>query len=118
MLIWPKAKSDGRDLRGDKLMKMKWLHAFLLSALIVIPFQGPCQIDEPLRLVQTIQIPGLHDGTFDHFQVDLPGQRLFVAAEDNSAVTVIDLRTNRQVCSFKVPYTPHSIAYDAELKKL
>src|SRR5690348_13220644 len=99
-------------------MNMKWSHAMLVSAVIVFPFQAPCQIDEPLRLVQTIQIPGLHDGTFDHFQVDLPGQRLFIAAEDNSAVTVIDLRTNQPVCSFKVPYTPHSMAYDTELKKL
>jgi DNA-binding beta-propeller fold protein YncE len=87
-------------------------------AITVLAIQAPCQIDEPLRLVQTIPISGVHDGTFDHFQADLPGRRLFVAAESNSAVEVIDLRANRVVYSIKVPYTPHSMAYDTELKRL
>ena len=92
--------------------------ALVLGAMTVLVFQAPCQVDEPIRLIQTIPIPGLHDGTFDHFQVDLPGQRLFVAAEDNNAVAVIDLRTSKMVQSIKVPYTPHSMAYDTDLKKL
>jgi DNA-binding beta-propeller fold protein YncE len=50
--------------------------------------------------------------------VDLPSQRLFLAAEDNSAVEVIDMRTNKLVHSITVPHTPHSMAYDTELKKL
>ena len=89
----------------------------LINALLFsMPVLG--QIDEPLRLIQTISIPGLHDGTFDHFQVDLPGRRLFAAAEDNSAIEVIDMRANALVSSIKVPYAPHSMAYDTDLKKL
>jgi DNA-binding beta-propeller fold protein YncE len=91
---------------------------FLLSGIGILAPPAQCQIDEPLKLVHTIPLPGLHDGTFDHFQTDLPGQRLFVAAEDNSAVIVIDLRTNAILHSIAVPYTPHSMAYDTDLKKL
>jgi len=86
---------------------------FVLLALI-----ARSQVDEPMKLLQSIPLPGLHDGTFDHFGVDLPGQRLFVSAESNSAVEVIDMRTNQLVQTIKVPYTPHSIAYDTDLKKL
>jgi DNA-binding beta-propeller fold protein YncE len=89
---------------------------FLAAAVLSVPAQ--CQIDEPLKLIQTIELPGLHDGTFDHFEVDLPGQRLFLTAEDNSAVKVIDMRTNTLVHTIPVPSTPHSMAYDADLKKL
>src|SRR5260370_22675194 len=89
---------------------------FLVAAVLSVP--APSQIDEPLKLIQTIALPGLHDGTFDHFDVDLPGQRLFLTAEDNSAVKVIDMRTNTLVHTITVPSTPHSMAYDTDLKKL
>ncbi|MGH9679405.1 MAG: YncE family protein, partial [Candidatus Acidiferrales bacterium] len=76
------------------------------------------QVPGPLRLVQTIPLPGLKDGDFDHFQVDLPGHRLFLCAEDNSAVEVIDLRLNRVIHKITGPKAPHSMAYDPDSKKL
>jgi DNA-binding beta-propeller fold protein YncE len=91
---------------------------FFLTVIVLFAHTAQCQVDEPLRLVQSIPLPGLHDGTFDHFEVDLPGQRLFLAAEDNSAVEVIDMRTNKLVRTITVPNTPHSMAYDPELTKL
>jgi DNA-binding beta-propeller fold protein YncE len=97
---------------------MKRPIVFFLTVTALFALKAQCQIDEPLKLVQTILLPGLHDGTFDHFEVDLPGHRLFLAAEDNNAVEVIDMRTNKLVHTFTVPYTPHSMAYDTELKKL
>jgi DNA-binding beta-propeller fold protein YncE len=63
-------------------------------------------------------LSGLHDGDFDHFALDLPGQRLFLAAEDNSAVEVIDLRTNKLVHTIHGSKAPHSMAYDSDSKKL
>ena len=65
---------------------MKKLIAALVS-LFVLPGAGMhAQVPGPLKLIQSISLPGLKDGDFDHFQVDLPGQRLFLTAEDNSAV--------------------------------
>jgi len=92
----------------------------ILFTAIVLSFalKVRSQVDEPLKLIQTIPLPGLHDGDFDHFQVDVPGHRLFLAAEDNSAVEVIDLRTNKLIHTIKGPKAPHSMAYNSESKKL
>ena len=97
---------------------MKRSIKFFLSVIAISGLPAECQVDEPLKLIQSIPLPGLHDGTFDHFQVDLPGQRLFVAAEDNHALEVIDMRANQLLHTIPVPNTPHSMGYDADLKKL
>ena len=97
---------------------MKPAIGFFLAVVLLFALPAQCQVDEPLRLIQSIILPGLHDGSFDHFQVDLTGQRLFVAAEANSAIEVIDMGTNKLIHTIPVPNTPHSMAYDTELKKL
>ncbi len=80
--------------------------------------QTQAQVPEPLTLVDTISLPGLNDGDFDHFAVDVLGNRLFVAAEENSAVEVVDIRTNKLVHTIRGPKTPHSLAYDPDAKRL
>jgi DNA-binding beta-propeller fold protein YncE len=93
----------------------------LLAVFVLFALNAHSQVPGPLKLVQTIPLPGLKDGDFDHFQVDLPGRRLFLAAEDNSAIEVIDLRTNKVVHKItgpKGPKAPHSIAYNPDSKKL
>lgn len=72
----------------------------------------------PLKLLQTIPIPGLKDGDFDHFTVDLAGHRLFLTAEKNSAVEVFDLNTNKLIHTLTGLDEPHSMLYRADLKKL
>src|SRR6202790_3465962 len=76
------------------------------------------QVPGPLKLIQTIPLPGLKDGDFDHFQVDLPGKRLFLCAEDNSAIEVIDLTTNKVIHKITGPKAPHSLGYNPDSKKL
>src|ERR1700736_3109027 len=98
--------------------KMKKSITILLTVFVLFALKAQSQVDEPLKLVQTIPLPGLHDGDFDHFQVDLPGQRLFLAAEENAAVEVIDLRTNKVVHTITGLNTPHSMAYNPDSKKL
>jgi DNA-binding beta-propeller fold protein YncE len=90
----------------------------LLTAIVLFALNAQSQVDEPLKLVQTIPLPGLKDGDFDHFQVDLPGRRLFLAAEENGAVEVIDLRTNKVVHTIRGGMTPHSMAYNPDSNKL
>jgi DNA-binding beta-propeller fold protein YncE len=72
----------------------------------------------PVPPINSIPLPGLHDGDFDHFQVDIPGQRLFLAAQENSAVEVIDLPTNKLVHTITGPKAPHSLVYNSDSKKL
>jgi hypothetical protein len=71
-----------------------------------------------LQLSQTIPLPELHDGDFDHFAVDLQGNRLFVAAEENSKVLVFDLRTNKLLHTITDLKTPHAMLFREDLKKL
>jgi hypothetical protein len=71
-----------------------------------------------LQLSQTIPLPDLHDGDFDHFTVDLHGNRLFVAAEENSKVLVFDLRTNKLLHTITDLKAPHALLFRDDLKKL
>jgi DNA-binding beta-propeller fold protein YncE len=71
-----------------------------------------------LELSQTIPLPELHDGDFDHFAVDLQSSRLFVAAEENAKVLVFDLRTNKLLHAITDLKAPHAILFRADLKKL
>ena len=76
---------------------MKKMIAVFLLVFAFRAGEARAQVPGPLKLIQTIPLPGLKDGDFDHFQVDLPGKRLFLCAEDNSAVEVIDLTTNKVI---------------------
>jgi DNA-binding beta-propeller fold protein YncE len=97
---------------------MKKSVPIFLAVSFLFALKTQSQVDEPLKLVQTIPLPGLHDGDFDHSAVDVPGQRLFLAAEENSAVEVIDLRTNKLIHTIAGPKAPHSMAYNTDSKKL
>lgn len=79
---------------------------------------GKAQSKAPLELVHSIPLPALHDGDFDHFAIDVDGQRLFSAAEENSKVLVFDLRTNKLIHTMTDLKAPHSMLYRADLKKL
>ena len=53
----------------------------LASVLLALAIGAWAQTKAPLVLLQTIPLPNLHDGDFDHFAVDLAGHRLFLTAE-------------------------------------
>src|SRR5258706_15515657 len=90
----------------------------LSAVFILFTLKAWSQVVEPLKLVQTIPMPGLHDGDFDHFAVDVQNNRLFLTAEENAAVEVFDLRTNRLIHTITGLKTPHSMVYRADVKKL
>lgn len=97
-----------------KLVSFFGLLGFFFSPAI----QAHAQVPGPLKLSQTIPLTGLKDGDFDHFALDTHGQRLFLAAEENSAIIVIDLRTNKVIGKITGAKAPHSLGYNSELKKL
>jgi DNA-binding beta-propeller fold protein YncE len=86
--------------------------------LIIWAVGAAGQTNSPLVLLQSIPLPELHDGDFDHFAVDLAGHRLFLTAEKNAAVEVFDLRTNKLIHSLTDIDEAHSMVYRADLKKL
>lgn len=71
----------------------------------------------PLRLVQTISLPGV-EGRIDHLAVDVAGQRLFVAALGNNTVEVVDLEKGERVKSLAGFKEPQGLAYLPDAKTL
>jgi hypothetical protein len=63
--------------------------ALLLGLLSAVFSMG--QEVGPLRLEKEIALPGV-EGRIDHFSVDVPGQRLFIAALENGSVEILDTR--------------------------
>jgi DNA-binding beta-propeller fold protein YncE len=71
----------------------------------------------PLRLVQTIPLSDI-EGDFDHFGVDLKGNRLFLTAEDHKSVEVFELKTGKHIHSIGGFGEPHYVRYLADSNKL
>jgi sugar lactone lactonase YvrE len=95
---------------------------FLAGLLAGIPMAALAQqgaaAKAPVKLLQTIPLPDLKDGDFDHFAIDLEGNRLFSTAEENSKVEVFDLKTNKLIHSIDGLKAPHSLLFRGDLKKL
>src|ERR1700682_1292281 len=106
---------------GYKLMREANLNRSRAMILVTMFFTFTASAwaqGKALELSQTILLPELHDGDFDHFTVDLHGNRLFVAAEENSKVLVFDLRTNKLVHIITDLKRPHAMLFRGDLKKL
>src|ERR1700730_8752885 len=106
-----RAKATGENMDKIRLM-------CLIALVFVSVAVAGAQQKEPLKLLQSIPLPALHDGDFDHFALDLAGNRLFLTAEKNAAVEVFDLRTNKLIHTLTDIEEPHSMIYRADLKKL
>jgi DNA-binding beta-propeller fold protein YncE len=72
----------------------------------------------PLRLLETIPFPDLKAGDFDHFAVDLAGNRLFLTGEAAHAVLVMDLKANKLIHTISDVDEPHSMLYLPAAKQL
>ena len=72
----------------------------------------------PLVLLQTIPLPDLRDGDFDHLVADAIDGLLFVAAEENSKIEIFDLHTNRLIHTISDAKAPHAMVYRTDLRKL
>jgi hypothetical protein len=98
-------------LRRDKLRQSLKICVMTL-ALYALTVKAQEKL--PLKLVATIPMPGF-TGDFDHFGLDLKGNRLFLASEDQKTVEVFDLRTGDRIHSIKGFGQPLTMAYLAEL---
>ena len=85
-----------------------------MPALILMAMDAP---KPSLQLAGTTDLPGI-SGDLDHLAIDTAGQRLFLAAEDNGTLRVIDLKTGKLVRTVKGFETPHSILYLPDAKEL
>jgi hypothetical protein len=83
-------------------------------ALLCAASAGASAEQGTLRLAARHDLPG-YTGDFDHFEYDLKGNRLWLAAEDHGTLDVFDLKTLRMQRSIGgVVATPHGILYVPE----
>lgn len=71
----------------------------------------------PLGLIQTISLPNV-SGRIDHMDIDINGQRLFVAELGNNSVDVIDLKAGKRINSINELHEPQGITFVPETKKI
>jgi DNA-binding beta-propeller fold protein YncE len=89
---------------------------FILALTLLSAGLSPAQDKAPLRLAQTISVPGARK--WDHFGVDLKGNRLFVSSEEEPAVEVFNLKTGEHIRSLTDFKEPHNVLPFPELKKI
>ena len=86
---------------------------------MLVAMAGPLRGDESplLSLVQTVPLTHVKGG-FDLMAVDVAGQRLFVNAEDNNTMEVIDLAAGKWLRSVGGLKEPKWVVYRPESHKL
>ena len=97
---------------------MKPTRALIVTLSLLLGGTAKAQDGAPLKLAHTIPLPGLKDGDFDHFAPDVDGHRLFLTAEENGKVEVLDTSTNQLIHTIDDLKAPHAIFYRKDLKKL
>jgi len=103
------------NIQGDQMKKRhSMLAAFL--ALFAIPARG--QVDSPLKLAQTLTLPSDIKGNFDHFGVDLKGNRLFATPEGYKAVLVFELKSGKPIHTITGIGKPHAVLYREDLDRI
>ena len=88
-----------------------------LASIVALAISVPslAVATQPLRLVQTIRLPGV-EGRIDHFAVDVNRKRLFVAALGNNTVEVVDLSNGSVANEIRGLKEPQGVAFLAEEK--
>jgi DNA-binding beta-propeller fold protein YncE len=71
----------------------------------------------PLLLDKEIPLPGV-EGRIDHFSVDVPGERLFIAALENGSVEILDARQGERTAEIKGLEEPQGVYYDLKTGRL
>ena len=92
--------------------------AFLFAIVFLFASKARSQEPAPLRLLQTYKLPADVKGNFDHFAIDLAGNRLFATPEAYKAVLVFDIKTGTLLHKITGIEKPHAILYREDLKRL
>ena len=95
------------------------MRRFFVFLVLVLGYSAvsAAQEAEALRLVKSVAVPGVQR-KWDHFGVDLPGNRLFVSSEEEPAIEVFDLQSGKHLHSLTDFKEPHNALPLAELKKI
>ena len=99
-------------------MGVSWVCMGVVSALALLTETMPVRAaPESLEMTKTIALPEVR-GRIDHLDIDLVGERLFVAALGNDTVEIIDLKAGRAAGRLEHLREPQGIAYVAKVARL
>jgi WD40 repeat protein len=96
---------------------MKISRALCSILFVAFTLQVNAQEKQLLKLVATTPLLGF-SGDFDHFGVDLKGNRLFLTAEEHQSVEVFDLQTGKRIHSITGFEEPHAMIYLPDTDRL
>jgi DNA-binding beta-propeller fold protein YncE len=91
--------------------------ALVFGLALVFAPPSPAQEKAPLRLLQTISVSGV-TRRWDHFGVDLQGNRLFATSEKDPAIEIFDLKTNKHLRTLTDFKEPHNVLVFPERNEL
>jgi DNA-binding beta-propeller fold protein YncE len=89
----------------------------LLAIAFICAEVSSAQNAARLTLIQTIPVPGVQR-KWDHFGFDLEKKRIFVTSEEEPAVEVFDLQTNKHTGTLTDFKEPHNVIIFPELKQI
>jgi DNA-binding beta-propeller fold protein YncE len=96
---------------------MKKIFCYLLTTLTVLTATTGSQEYPGLKLVQTIPIHNI-SARFDHFGIDLKRMRLFLPAEENHSLEIIDLRKGEVIHSIPGFEKAHAVYYRPDANEI
>src|ERR1700730_14479809 len=97
---------------------MKKRYCMQAAFLVLFAIPGRSQDAPPLKLAQTLTLPSDVKGNFDHFGVDLKGDRLFATPEGYKAVLVFELKSGKPIHTITGIGKPHAVLYREDLNRI
>ena len=98
---------------------MKIRSLVVVAAFVLFGVQARCQeAAPPIKLVQTFKLPADIKGNFDHFGIDLKGDRLFATPQGLHAIAVFDLKTGKLVHKIAGMGKPHAVLYREDVNRI
>src|SRR5712671_2104927 len=110
-----KSAAQSEQLSGEK---MKTRISILAASLVLIAIPARAQDAPPLKLAQTITLPPDATGQFDHFGIDLKGDRLFATPEGSKSVRVFELKSGKPIHTIAGIEKPHAVLYREDLDRI
>jgi DNA-binding beta-propeller fold protein YncE len=103
------------NIQGEKMKKR---YSMLAAFLVLFAITSRGQDAPPLKLAQTLTLPSDVKGNFDHFGVDLKGNRLFATPEGYKAVLVFELESGKPIHTITGIGKPHAVLYREDLNRI
>jgi DNA-binding beta-propeller fold protein YncE len=97
---------------------MKKRSSMLAASFVLFAIPARGQDAPPLKLAKTLTLPADVQGNFDHFGVDLKGNRLFATPEGYKAVLVLDLKSGKPIHTITGIGKPHAVLYREDLDRI